>query len=71
MDENPNNNADFDPALESVMKPVKKLTLGQFVDAVQNLAEAMLDEQEDSTGEFVEKSWDEWIDDLNVAHLTS
>ena len=54
---------------ESVMKPVKKLTLGEFVDAVQNIAEAMLDDHEDMTGENHAKTWDEWVEDLTAAYV--
>jgi hypothetical protein len=68
MGENPNNNADFDQALESVMVPAKRLTLGEFVDEVQNLAESMLEEMEsDSTP----KTWDDWLEILTAAHLAS
>lgn len=66
MDDNENNNADFDEALESVMQPAKPMTLGEFVDEVQNLAEAMLEEMESDT---TPETWDKWIEQLTAAHL--
>lgn len=56
---------------ESVLKPAKKLTLGEFVDAVQNLAEDMLEDHEDMTGENHAKDFSEWLEDLTSAYLNS
>lgn len=56
----------MDEMQDSVMKPAKAMTLGEFVDAVQNLAEAMLEESE---ADATPKTWDEWMEELNAAHF--
>lgn len=74
--DNENNNADFEATVNEVhptLRPAPDMTLKEFVDKVKNLADSMLEDFEEHTGESadVAQSWDYWNENLQSAYLNS